>query len=116
MRLVRIDRCGQFRASLHRCLAYAQYQFRIGIPGHSARPRKAGLGRNVGIRIHLEHVETTARDFGGRLMVIETSSKESYEHTAGFYRRLGYAETARILDYYDAGDDKLIFIKRLSYH
>ena len=51
---------------------------------------------------------------GGWLLIIETSSKESYKNTVGFYYSLGYQEIARIKDFYDVGDDKLIFVKRFS--
>ena len=50
----------------------------------------------------------------GRLLVVETSAKASYARTVEFYRRLGYEETSRISDFYDVGDDRLIFVKRLS--
>ena len=50
----------------------------------------------------------------GRLLVVETSAKESYESTIAFYRGLGYEEASRIKDFYDVGDDRLIFVKRFS--
>jgi ribosomal protein S18 acetylase RimI-like enzyme len=69
--------------------------------------------RGVG-RALMNHIENQVREERGRLLIIETSSKESYGKTVGFYRRLGYDEASRIRDFYDAGDDKLIFVKRLS--
>ncbi len=66
-----------------------------------------GFGRSL-----VAHVEARVRDERGRLLVIETSSKESYGNTVGFYRRLGYEEASRIRDFYATGDDKLIFVKR----
>jgi ribosomal protein S18 acetylase RimI-like enzyme len=51
---------------------------------------------------------------GGRLLVAETSAKKSYEGTIVFYRRLGFEEASHIKDFYDVGDDRLIFVKRLS--
>jgi ribosomal protein S18 acetylase RimI-like enzyme len=70
-------------------------------------------GRGVG-RALMAHVENQVRAENGRLLIIETSSKESYGKTVGFYRRLGYEEASRIRDFYDAGDDKLIFLRRFS--
>lgn len=61
----------------------------------------------------MSYVEGRIRENKGRLLVAETSSKESYKGTIEFYRRLGYEETSRIRDFYDIGDDKLIFTKRL---
>lgn len=69
-------------------------------------------GRGVG-RVLVSFLEERIRQEGGRLLIIETSSKESYSDTIGFYRRLGYEEASRIQDFYDMGDDKLTFAKRL---
>jgi len=73
------------------------------------KSRSRGFGRAL-----MEYVESEARTQKGRLLAIETSSKGSYRNTVDFYRRLGYAETSRIGDFYDVGDDKLILVKRLS--
>jgi ribosomal protein S18 acetylase RimI-like enzyme len=68
-----------------------------------------GLGGSL-----IAYVENFIREENGRLLFIETSSKESYENTVRFYRRLGFQQTSRIRDFYDVGDDKLIFVKELS--
>ena len=70
-------------------------------------------GRGFG-RALMDYVESKASEMNGRLLVVETSSKASYADTVEFYRRLGYAESSRIRDFYDVGDDKMIFVKRLS--
>jgi ribosomal protein S18 acetylase RimI-like enzyme len=70
-------------------------------------------GRGVG-RALMDYVERKALETNGRLLVVETSSKASYAGTVEFYRRLGYSENTRIRDFYDVGDDKIIFVKRLS--
>lgn len=49
-----------------------------------------------------------------RLLLIETSSLPSYEAPRAFYRKNGYQEQARVLDYYSQGDHKLIFGKTLA--
>lgn len=77
----------------------------------AAHPGVKGLGFG---RALLSYVETRVRDAGGRLLVIETSAKESYGNTVGFYRRQGYEEVSRISDFYSPGDDKLVFVKRFS--
>jgi ribosomal protein S18 acetylase RimI-like enzyme len=66
-----------------------------------------GFGRAL-----MSFVELSVEHEGGRLLVVETSSKESYGSTVGFYRSLGYEEASRIRDFYDMGDDKLTFVKR----
>jgi ribosomal protein S18 acetylase RimI-like enzyme len=70
-------------------------------------------GRGIGQAL-IRFIETKILQEQGRLLIIETSSKESYGNTVGFYRRLGYAEASRIRDFYDVGDDKLVFVKTLS--
>jgi ribosomal protein S18 acetylase RimI-like enzyme len=51
---------------------------------------------------------------GGRMLLVETSSQETYGGTIQFYERTGYEVAGRIEDYYRAGDAKLIFAKRLA--
>lgn len=70
-------------------------------------------GRGVGREL-MAYVENRVRKEKGRILILETSSKDSYGKTVAFYRRLGYEEAARIVDFYDADDDKLIFVKRLG--
>jgi ribosomal protein S18 acetylase RimI-like enzyme len=70
-------------------------------------------GRGVG-RALMAYVEEQVVQDQGRLLVLETSSKESYRKTVGFYRGLGYEEASRIRDFYDVGDDRLTFVKRFS--
>lgn len=50
---------------------------------------------------------------GGRMLLIETSSQETYGATIRFYEGAGYQIEARIEEYYRPGDDKLIFSKRI---
>ena len=49
----------------------------------------------------------------GRLVIIETSSTTAYENTIRFHTGQGYDIIARISDFYELGDDKLIMQKRL---
>jgi GNAT superfamily N-acetyltransferase len=70
-------------------------------------------GRGFG-RALMAYVENKALEYGGRLLAAETSSKESYEKTIEFYHRLGFEEASHIKDFYDVGDDRLIFVKRFS--
>ena len=70
----------------------------------------ASQGRGYG-RLLLEAVENRVRDLGGRKLLIETSSQESYAGTIRFYERSAYELAARIRDFYKVGDDKLVFSK-----
>jgi ribosomal protein S18 acetylase RimI-like enzyme len=70
-------------------------------------------GRGVG-RALMDYIERKVHEENGRLLVAETSSKESYGNTVRFYRHCGYEEASQIRDFYDVGDDKLVFVKRFS--
>jgi len=70
-------------------------------------------GRGVGHRL-MRYVEDRVREENGRMLIIETSAKQSYSRTVEFYRSLQYEEASRIRDFYDVGDDKLVFVRRFS--
>jgi len=67
-----------------------------------------GLGQLL-----LRFVETEVRKSNGRMLLIETSSKDSYQPTVRFYNQGGYDEISRIKDFYRVEDDKVIFCKKL---
>jgi ribosomal protein S18 acetylase RimI-like enzyme len=69
-------------------------------------------GRGIGGRL-LDFAEAEIASRGGRLVIIETSSTQKYLPTRGFYQKKGYAVEARIRDFYRAGDDRLIYVKRM---
>ena len=48
------------------------------------------------------------------MLLIETSSQETYGGTIQFYERTGYELVGKIPEYYKPGDDKLIFAKTLT--
>lgn len=62
----------------------------------------------------IQWLEEAVRETKGRLIVIETSSRDKYATTRNFYQRLGYVENARIRDFYRLGDDLLIYCKYLK--
>ena len=70
-------------------------------------------GMEIGKTLLL-HAEEFAAGKGGTLMIAETSSKPSYDGTNRFYLRNGYAEVARIRNYYTQGDDLVVYGKYFS--
>ena len=70
-------------------------------------------GQGVGQAL-TRHAERHILSLGGRLVIAETSSRAEYAPTRGFYLRVGYAEVARIQDYYRVGDDLVVFGKYLT--
>lgn len=73
----------------------------------------AHQGQGVG-RLLLRFVENEVRRQGGRMLLIETSSKTSYAPTVRFYERNGYREISRIKDFYRIEDDKVVFSRNLD--
>jgi len=73
----------------------------------------SNLRRGIGTQLLL-HAEELVLKQGGRLLLAETSSRTGYDKTRSFYRKNSYSEVARIRDYYDTGDDLLIYGKYLS--
>jgi ribosomal protein S18 acetylase RimI-like enzyme len=69
-------------------------------------------GKGFGKRL-IEYVEGDIVKCGGRMLLIETSSQESYGATIRFYEKAGYKRVARIKNFYRIGDDKLVFSKAL---
>ena len=70
---------------------------------------RGGVGKKL---LKFTEEEITRR--GGNLLLIETSSQETYGGTIQFYERTGYELVGKIKEYYKPGDDKLIFVKRLA--
>jgi ribosomal protein S18 acetylase RimI-like enzyme len=69
----------------------------------------AGIGRQL-----MAHCEATIRAEGGRLVVVETSSRADYGPTRAFYLRVGYREAATIPEYYAPGDALVVYTKLLA--
>lgn len=70
-------------------------------------------GRGVGEAI-MCYVEAALLVNGGRILLVETSGLPEFEGTRRFYSGIGYDEEARIRDFYQAGEDKVVFRKALQ--
>ncbi|QDU31267.1 Ddl-like protein [Anatilimnocola aggregata] len=71
-------------------------------------------GRGIGQQL-LQAVEASIAAAGGQQIYIETSNRPDYAATRRFYERCGYALEAVLRDYYAAGDDKAVFVRRTGY-
>src|SRR6202521_345491 len=70
---------------------------------------RGGVGKKL-----LKFTEDEIVRRGGQMLLIETSSQETYGEPLQFYERTGYELVGKIPEYYKPGDDKLIFAKRLA--
>lgn len=67
-----------------------------------------GVGKKL-----LQHAEKFVSENNGRLVLAETSSKESYTSTRNFYLKNGYSVLAQIKDFYTKDDNLIVFGKYL---
>jgi len=68
-----------------------------------------GLGREI-----INFVENLVKEKDGRILIIETSGLPEFEDTRRFYIKLNYNQEAVIKDFYDEGEDKIVFLKKLN--
>jgi GNAT superfamily N-acetyltransferase len=67
-------------------------------------------GQGIG-RLLLETAEEAIRKLGGKRVYIETSSRDIYAPTRGFYEKCGYVAEAVLQDFYYPGDGKYIYVR-----
>ena len=70
-------------------------------------------GQGFGSEI-MSYVENHLRNIGARILIVETSSLPDFELTRQFYDKLGYNREAVIKEFYQKGEDKIVFWKKLS--
>ena len=68
--------------------------------------KNKGVGKTL-----LAHAEQFVIQLKGRWLLIETSSKESYEGTRNFYLRNNYSIISEINDFYTLGERLIVFGK-----
>lgn len=74
--------------------------------------RKELQGKGLGKKM-MAFIENLLRDASKRILIVETSSDPQFELTRQFYIKLGYTQEAILRDFWDAGEDKVIFWKKL---
>jgi len=77
----------------------------------AVEPSRQGQGFG---QLLLKFVENEVRRQNGRMLLIETRSRQSFAPTIRFYQRSGYDEISRIKDFYRIEDDKIVMCKRLG--
>lgn len=62
----------------------------------------------------ITYLEVLLAGWGERILLVETSSTPAFERTRTFYARRGYGAEARVRDFYQAGEHKVIYRKALA--
>lgn len=70
-------------------------------------------GKGIGGKLLVE-TEKVISSLEGRKVYIETSNREVYLPTRGFYLKHGYEQEAILKDFYKVGDDKVVYVKTLA--
>ena len=74
-------------------------------------PSEQGRGSGGAI---VDRLESDLRERGQRVLIADTSGADAFAPTRAFYRGRGYAEEARVRDFWAAGDDKIVYWKSLG--
>lgn len=70
---------------------------------------RQGLGARL---LHAVQDDLQAR--GQRLLLVETSATPAFDRARDFYLACGYDQEARVRDYYEDGDDMILFRRALT--
>ena len=75
--------------------------------------RKDHQGKGIGKKM-MAYIEKLLLDQHQRILIVETSGKPEFELTRTFYLKCNYIQQAVIPEFYDTGDDKVVFWKKLQ--
>jgi ribosomal protein S18 acetylase RimI-like enzyme len=75
--------------------------------------RQEFQGQRIGSAM-MAYLEKYLKENGKRILIVETSSLDLYMLTRKFYLNLGYAQEAVIRDFWNEGEDKVIYRKKLN--
>ncbi|MFK7935747.1 MAG: GNAT family N-acetyltransferase [Saprospiraceae bacterium] len=74
---------------------------------------KSVQGKGIGGQL-MRHFEDLLREQNVRILLVETSGLAEFELTREFYDKLDYQRAAVIPEFYAAGEDKVVFWKKLN--
>lgn len=70
-------------------------------------------GNGIGSEM-MDYIEKDLKSKGHRILIVDTSGSDEFRLTRRFYEKLRYTQEAVIRDFWNEGDDKVIFWKRLN--
>lgn len=69
-------------------------------------------GQGIGAEM-MHYIEHLLKRKGNRILIVETSGLPEFELTRKFYHKLRYQREAVIREFYQEGEDKIVFWKKL---
>jgi ribosomal protein S18 acetylase RimI-like enzyme len=76
--------------------------------GVSKDSQRSGIATEM-----MSYIEKLLKQKDGRILIVETSSDDAQIGARKFYEIIGYTQMAVIKDYWNDGEDKIVFWKRL---
>lgn len=70
-------------------------------------------GTGVG-KAMIQYLENLLEKNGNRILIVETSGTSDFALTREFYVKCNFTEQARIPEFYDKDDDKVVFWKKIQ--
>jgi ribosomal protein S18 acetylase RimI-like enzyme len=70
-------------------------------------------GNGIGTEM-MTYVENLLKKKGNRILLVETSALPEFEMTRKFYEKLDFKREAVIREFYQKGEDKVVFWKKLT--
>lgn len=62
----------------------------------------------------MNYIEQLLKSKEGRILIVETSSDDAQTGARSLYRKMGYKQEAVIRDFWNDGEDKIVFWKKLN--
>ena len=76
--------------------------------GVSENSQKKGIANEV-----MKYIEQELKSRDGRILIVETSSDDAQTGARKLYKKIGYTQEAIIRDFWNDGEDKIVFWKKL---
>lgn len=87
---------------------FTQGTFNLYAIGVKADVQGKGIGNQM-----MKYLENQLKNNGNRVLIVETSGTPALQLTRKFYEDLNYIKEAVIRDFWEEGDDKVIYWKKL---
>lgn len=71
-------------------------------------------GKGIGAEM-MQYIEDLLMESGQRILIVETSGLPEFERTRNFYDKCNYERAAVIRDFYQDGEDKVVFWKKINH-